>query len=79
MKAYIEQENLNKDFIFVDVCWWGTIIKDSYTQNQLNFHGQPLFFSHNPFIKSFLFNFRISEKFGEVLNDSLECFFQKVL
>lgn len=78
MKAYIEQEHLNKDFIFVDAGCWGTIIKDLYTQNKLNFHGQPLFFfSHNPFIESFLSDSGVSEEFGEILNDSLECFFPK--
>lgn len=74
VEEYMQQQQLNKYFTFVDSGCWGTIVKELHCLMGMNF--QPLFFfSHNPSIPGFLNELGFGGKDGEILNDSFECCF----
>jgi len=78
-KMYLEQEELCRDFTFVDSGCWGTIVQALH-HSRIGLRFQPLFFfSHNPHISGFLNELGFSEKEGEILNDSLECCFPNIV
>ena len=69
-----------KKIVWADTGAWGTVVKALKVGilNNADFH--PLFlYSHNPHIPSYLNSLLaecgIEDKFGEVLNDSIECVF----
>lgn len=76
LTKYLDQNECTDGFTFVDSGYYGTIVRELH---ELGFKFQPLFFfSKNPHIPGFLNELGITEKEGEILNDSLECAFPNV-
>ena len=76
LKRYLHEQGCMDYFTFVDSGCYGTIVLELH---QMGISFQPLFFfSKNPYIPGFLNEIGISEKEGEILNDSLECAFPNV-
>jgi len=76
LKRYLAQEGCADAFTFVDSGCYGSIVLELH---RIGFHFDPLFFfSKNPRIPGFLNEIGVSEKDGEVLNDSLECAFPNI-
>lgn len=76
LQKYLLQNSCSEYFTFVDSGCYGTIVLELH---QLGIRFQPLFFfSKNPYIPGFLNDIGLTEKEGEVLNDSLECAFPNI-
>ncbi len=77
LQEYLKQHSLKAPFTFVDSGCWGTVVKELHECIGIKF--QPLFFfSHNPYIPGFLNELGVNPKYGEILNDSLECCFPNI-
>lgn len=76
LKEYLQQNSCSEYFTFVDSGCYGTVVLELY---KLGINFKPLFFfSKNPNIPGFLNEIGITEKEGEILNDSLECAFPNI-
>lgn len=73
LDRYLRENECDCEFAFVDSGCYGTIVKELH---RFGVRFKPLFFfSKNSAIPGFVNELGLSEKEGEVLNDSLECAF----
>ncbi len=86
VRTYLENKGMvgkGKMIVWADTGAWGTVVKALKQTVCKDNYLWPLFwYSHNPHIPGYL-NQRlqqmgVSEKYGEILNDSLECVFPQV-
>jgi hypothetical protein len=80
--SYLKSKGIHEDgqIILSDTGAWGTVIKEIKTKILPNTKLYPFFwYSHNPnipgYINSLIKISGISDKIGEILNDSMECMF----
>jgi hypothetical protein len=85
LKEYLSNNHIleNGKIILVDTGAWGTVVRALKTTYLQKTSFIPIFwFSHNPYIPGFIDDnlkyYGFEQKYGEILNDSLECVFPQL-